>query len=201
MNSVWSRLFQLEAAKASSHGVIRDRHFHGARLPRNRGIEGTGIEAIVDRDIAGKRVEDTFLGLDRQHHAPAGHVLGPLDGVHPDIGAAVDGDDAIAVTAAAQIEHLQHQIDFDRIVEPVFEKLQADPAAHIGLLHQLIEAIDDQGAVVGRGGDERELARQLRHGWWGARHRTLKLRVANQRRRDAQQFPQLQSMARRQNAP
>ncbi len=43
-------------------------------------------------------------------------MLGPFDGVDPDIGAAVDGNDLIAVTAPAQIEQREQQIDLVRVV-------------------------------------------------------------------------------------
>ena len=70
----------------------------------HRGVDGAGVEAIVDREIAGERVIDALLRLDGDDHAPAGHVPRPFDGVHADIGAAIDGDDAVAITASAQVQ-------------------------------------------------------------------------------------------------
>ena len=65
------------------------------------------------------------------HYAPAGHVFGPFDGVHADIGAAIDGDDAVAVVAAAQIEQHKQQRDFVRIVSGILEQLEADAEAGV----------------------------------------------------------------------
>ena len=69
-------------------------------------MDRAGVEAIVDRQIAGERIVDALLRLDGDDDAPAGHVLGPFDAVHADIGAAIDGDDPGAVIAVAQIEQV-----------------------------------------------------------------------------------------------
>ncbi len=99
------------------------------------------IEAVVDRDIAGKRVVDAFLRLEGQYRAPAGHVLGPFDGMDPDIGAAIDGRDAVAITDPAQIERMDEQIDFIGVITAPLQELQADTAALVGIGQVLIEPV------------------------------------------------------------
>src|ERR1700685_3929968 len=46
----------------------------------------------------------------------------------------------------------------------VFQELEADAVALIAVDDHLIEPIHDESAVIGRGGDEGELARRIRHG-------------------------------------
>ena len=103
MNSVF-RACAFQAAEVSQWRNNSATVFHHARLIGHRGVDGAGIEAVVDRDIAGQRTVDALLGLERQHDAPAGHVLRPFDGVHADIGAAIDRDDAVAMMLPAQVE-------------------------------------------------------------------------------------------------
>src|SRR5271169_2635504 len=125
-------------------------------------MNDAGIEAIVDRDVAGERVIDALWSFERQHHAPAGHVLRPLDSVNAEIGAAVDGDDAVAVILAAQIEDAQHQADLVRVVRGLVEKLEAGAVGAPGS-GMLVEPVQDHGAVIGRRGDESERALRLWH--------------------------------------
>ena len=116
---------------------------------------------------------DALLGFDRQHGAPGGHMFRPLDGVDPDIGAAIDRHYAVAVALPAQIQRSQQQIDFIGIVVGVLQELKADAVAFIAVDDHLIEPIHDKGAVIGRGDDEGERARRIGHGG-RARRRTRK---------------------------
>src|ERR1700733_15719998 len=79
---------ELEAAEAAGGEVVRIGNLHRAGGGAHRGVNGTGVEAIVDRQIAGKRIVDALLRLDGDDDAPAGHVPGPFDAMHADIGAA-----------------------------------------------------------------------------------------------------------------
>ena len=96
--------------------IVRIGYLHRAGRAAHGGVDGAGVEAIVDREIAGQRIVDAFLRFDGDDHAPAGHVLGPLDAMHPDIGAAIDGDQSVAMAAAAQIEKAEQERDIGRIV-------------------------------------------------------------------------------------
>ena len=173
MNSAPSRCLSSRLPKLAAAEIIRHRNFHRAGAIRYRGVNGAGVEAIVDRDIAGQRIVDALLGLDRQHGAPGGHVFRPLDGVDPDIGAAIDRHHAVAVALAAQIQRAEQQIDFVGIVVGVLQELEADAVACIAVDDHLIEPVHDEGAVIGRGGDEGELAGRFGHGG-RARRRTRK---------------------------
>ena len=56
-----------------------------------RDSRGEGIVADL-LEVA----EHALLRFERQHLAPAGHELGPLDSEHPDVGAAVDCNHPVA---------------------------------------------------------------------------------------------------------
>ena len=79
---------------------------------------------------------------------PAGHVLGPFDGVNAEVGAAIDCDNAVAIVRAAQIEQFKQQRDFVRIVGSPAQKLVTN-AESIFANPVLIEAVYDHGAVIG----------------------------------------------------
>jgi hypothetical protein len=127
-------------------------------------MDGARVEAIIDGDVAGERIVDALLGFDRHHHAPAGHVFGPLDGVDPDIGAAVDRDHPVAVVAPAQIEQPEQQIDLVRVVRGRLQELKAGAEADARFGHVAVEPVHDQRAVIGRRGDECDFSRLIRHG-------------------------------------
>ncbi len=154
---------QLETAETSGSEIIRRRHFHRARLARYGGVDSAGIEAIVDRDVTGECIVDALLGFEGQHHAPAGHVLGPLDGVDADIGAAVDRDNAVAVMLAAYIKQFEHQVDFGRIIRGCVQELKADAICVGRSGEMLVKSVQNERAVVGSRGDECDLARRLWH--------------------------------------
>jgi hypothetical protein len=75
--------------------------------------------------------EYALLRFDGDDDAPAGHVSRPFDAVHADIGAAIYGDEAVAIAAAAQIEQHKQQRDIGRIVDGILEQLEADAEAGI----------------------------------------------------------------------
>ncbi len=108
-----------------------------------------GVEAVVDRDVAGERIIDPLLGFDRQHRAPSGHELGPFDGVDTDIGAAIDRDDAVTMMLAAKHEQVGHQLDLGGIEAGLFQDLEAHAVAAIGVDHAIVETVDDHGPVIG----------------------------------------------------
>lgn len=54
-----------------------------------RGPCGSGVEAVVDRDVARQRVVDARLHLERMNLSPAIHMTRPLDGMNPDIGTTI----------------------------------------------------------------------------------------------------------------
>jgi hypothetical protein len=83
------------------------------------------------------------------HHAPAGHVPGPLYRMDTDIGAAIDGDDTVAVITAPQIEERQQRRDIARVVACSFKQLVADAEAGVVGQAVFVESIDDHGAVLG----------------------------------------------------
>jgi len=51
--------------------------------------------------------------------------------VHADIGAAIDGDDAVAIAAPAQVQKGEQERDVARIVGGIFQNLEADAEAGI----------------------------------------------------------------------
>ena len=158
MNSVFSRFLSSRLPKPRIGQVIRLRYLHRARLARYRGVDDAGIEAIVDRDVAGQRIIDALLGLERQHDAPAGHMLGPLDGMDAEIGAAVDRDDAVAIIPGGADRACSQQSDLVRVVRGLVEELKSGAVGHVGPDDVLIEPVHDEGAVIRRRGDQGELA-------------------------------------------
>jgi hypothetical protein len=83
--------------------------------------------------------------------------------MHANIGAAIDGDDAGAVTAVPQVEQCQQQADVSRIVGGILEELKADAEGGIVRPAIFVKAIDDHRAVLGRGENERKLAGRIGH--------------------------------------
>lgn len=107
------------------------------------------FEAVVNRDIPGKGVINSLLGFDPNDRAPAGHRRCPLDSVNADIGAAIDGNHAVAVDALACFDQLQREFDLHRIECRRFQQLVADTDAAIGAAHAVVETIDNHCAVIG----------------------------------------------------
>ena len=60
-------------------------------------------------------------------------MLGPLDGVNPEIGAAIDRDHAVAVIFAAQIEQGEQRGDLLRIVRSLVEELKTSAEGAAGV--------------------------------------------------------------------
>lgn len=127
-------------------------------------MNGARIEAVVDRDIAGERIVDAFLGLEREHLAPAVHVLCAFDGLHADVGAAVDHDGSVAIMLPTQIQQFQQNINLGQIVEICLEELKIDAIGSAGFDLVAIESIDDHRAVLSRSDDEREFSWRIWHG-------------------------------------
>src|SRR5262249_1973571 len=94
--------FEFETADARGLVRIKPRDANGRVARANRTVDGVDVENIVERDVAAERVIKPLLRLDREHPAPAGHQLAPLDGVDADVRAAVNGVDAVAVILAPQ---------------------------------------------------------------------------------------------------
>src|SRR6185312_14941905 len=155
-------LLQFQAAEAARRLVIGAGNFHDARLGRYRAVNGDGVEAVVERDIAGERVIDALLGLDGDDLAPAGHGGRPFQRVYADISAAVDADDAVAVELAPQHQQFHGQFALDGVVRALIEDLEADAGADI-VDHTVVETVDDHRAVVRRSEHEDELACGLKH--------------------------------------
>jgi hypothetical protein len=78
--------------------------------------------------------------------------------MHTDIGAAVNGDNAIPRMAALAAQQSQHKGHFLRIEAAVIEQLKSNAVTAVVINHPVIIAIDDQTAVVSRGKDEGERA-------------------------------------------
>src|SRR5262249_42763683 len=113
----------------------------------------------------------------------------PLDGVHADVGAAIDGDDAVAITASAQVQKREQERNVARIVGGIFQDLVADAEAGIIRPPDLVEAVDDHRAVFGRGEDEGDLAGRIAHRAGVASARTAsRRRIRAQVRRNAPRF-------------
>ena len=74
------------------------------------------LKQLLMRDVAGERVVDALLRFDRYDRAPAGHGDGPFDGVGADIGAAIDGDDALAMQACRRpSDQVEGELDVDGV--------------------------------------------------------------------------------------
>ncbi len=64
--------------------------------------------------------------------------------MHADIGAAVDGHDAVAVKAMPRLDQLQRELNLDRIEAAGFEHLEADTdptSALAGPTHAVVKAV------------------------------------------------------------
>ena len=119
-------------------------------------MQRLGVEAVVERDIAGERVIDPLLRLDRDDAAPPGHVARPLDGVNADIGAAIDDPHAVAKQPAALVEEKRAEIDLFRLECGKFQRLRAD-AIEIAVGQPVfVETVEDQRPVARRSEDERD---------------------------------------------
>ena len=66
-----------------------------------------------------------------------------------DIGAAVDGDHAVALHQSPQFQQLQSQSGLFRIEGRELKNLEADAITATGFADLEIEAIDDHRAVIG----------------------------------------------------
>ncbi len=128
-------------------------------------MHGDGVEAVVDRDVAGERVVDALLWLDGDDRAPAGHRCGPFDGVHPDIGAAVDGDDTVAMHLPPNFNQLEGELDVDGVDGGGFQQLVTDADRRVGIrfADAIVEPVGDHRAVIGRGQHEGKLASDVAH--------------------------------------
>ena len=146
---VVAALAQLQAAETGGHEVVRIRDLHDPAFGRHGAMHRERVEAVVDGDVAGQRIVDALLRLDREHGSPARHHLRPFDGVHADIGAAIDTDDAVAVMLAAQREQVERELDLAGIEARGFQDLEADAIAPVLIDHPVVEPVHDQGAVIG----------------------------------------------------
>ena len=155
-------LFQFEAAEASGRQVIRGGNAHRPVGRRGRGEDGARVEAVVERDIAGQRVEDALLRLDRDHRAPTGHRPRPFQRVHADIGAAVDRDHPVAEMRSPCREQARCDTDLEWFVDGVDQQLVADPvSAFAGAV--VVKSIENHRAVLGRGQHEADLPGRVGH--------------------------------------
>ena len=128
-------------------------------------MHGDGVKAVVERDVTGERVVDALLRFDRYDRAPAGHGDGPFDGVGADIGAAVDGDDAVSMDLVPSFDQMQRELHFDGVVRAAFQHLVTDPGSRLGirLVHAIVETVGDHRAVIGCGQHEGKLASDVAH--------------------------------------
>src|SRR5882724_166772 len=72
-------LSQLKTAETRCSQIIGVRDLQGAGLRGNGGVQGSSVEAIVDRNISGQGVVNTFLRLNCYYGTPAGHRSCPLN--------------------------------------------------------------------------------------------------------------------------
>jgi hypothetical protein len=119
-----------------------------------------GIQAVVQGDVAGQGVKQDLLGLEGDDIPPTRRVPRPLNGVHADVGAAVDGDHAVAEMPAAAVEQGQGEAHLFFVETRSVEDLEPDAVAAGGIGHLVIIAIDDHDAMVARGQDEGDRT------WW-----------------------------------
>src|SRR5258708_33089405 len=103
---------QSEAADAGSLRIVEDRGIHLAIELADGGPSHVGVEAIVDRDIAGASIEDAALHLEGEHIAPALHVSRPLDGHHANVRAAVNREASVAVCLPSPIQQFLADSNF-----------------------------------------------------------------------------------------
>ena len=156
-------LLQFQAAEAGRRKIVRIWNLQRAGLGRHRRVHGERIEAIVDGDVAGQRVINPLLRLDRDHRAPARHCGRPFDRVHADIGAAVDRDHAVTMVLAPQGQQFERNLDFAGIERGRVEDLKSHAIAAVGGDHAIIETIDNHRSMAGRGHDKGQLLPRDRH--------------------------------------
>ena len=156
-------LAQFEAAEAGRNDIVRTWNFEGAAFGRNRAVYRDGVEAIIDRDIAGQRIIDALLCFDGEHRSPTRHCGGPLDGMNTDIGAAIERHDAVAVMLAAKAEQIDRQLDFRRVERGGLEDLKTDAVAALRIDHAVVKPIDDHGSMIGGCQYEGQLASHALH--------------------------------------
>src|SRR5947208_2006164 len=89
-------LLEFQTAEARRSQIIRAWNLEYPGLRADGGMDRPGIEAVIDRDVPGQGIENSFLRFDCQNRPPSCHCLGPLDRMDADIGAAIDRDDAVA---------------------------------------------------------------------------------------------------------
>lgn len=153
---------QFEIADIRGDEIVGRRDLHDAGFGGDRGVHGDGVEAVVERDVTGERVVDALLRFNRYDRAPAGHGDGPFDGVGADIGAAVDGDDALAMRLPPPLDQVEGELDVDGVGGGGFQQQLTDaapaagtrfahataPCAGIRLVHAIVETIGDHRAVM-----------------------------------------------------
>src|SRR5216683_3639042 len=83
--------------------------------------------------------------------------------MNPDIGAAIDRDDAVAEMLTPQAQQTCHQGDFLARVGRRSEDLIADAKSRPVLVDVTVEAIDDQRAVIRGGEDKRNRSVRVTH--------------------------------------
>jgi hypothetical protein len=122
-----------------------------------------GVVPIRERDVPGQGVVDAFLRFDREHIAPARHVLGPRDREHANIRADVQRLHSVAEMLAPQIQQFDRKGDLVGLVAGFFEQLNANAEGHARWRHLEVEPVDDHRAVVGRGQNEADPMVAFRH--------------------------------------
>src|SRR4051794_16396910 len=93
---------ELEAAETGRRQIVRRGDLQHAALRAEGGVNGMGVEAVVDRYVAGQSIEDALLSFDCDDTAPTGHALRPRHGMDTDVGATVYRDHTLAEMLAAQ---------------------------------------------------------------------------------------------------
>ena len=76
MFSLPSRCFKFERAERGHLGVVRFRNIEMAAFLVDGAPDRPRVEAIMQREIAGERVENAFLRFDRDQIAPTFHGVG-----------------------------------------------------------------------------------------------------------------------------
>jgi hypothetical protein len=126
-------------------------------------MDRTGVVAVGECDVPGQRVVDALLRFDREHVAPACHVLRPCDGEHADIRADIQRLHTVTEMLAPQVEQRRRKVDLVGLVTGVFEQLNADAEGRPGWRHLEVETVDDHCAVVGRSQNEADTVMAFRH--------------------------------------
>jgi len=76
---------QFQAAKAPRMQVVGHGQALRATGAAHGGVAGAGVEAVVERQVAGQGVVDPLLRLKRGDRAPTGHGARPLHRMHADV--------------------------------------------------------------------------------------------------------------------